>query len=59
MPLIKTTRSARVALWALRIYLLVLLGLIGLKFVRMSHGSADKAGAATGPAAVVAPKSDP
>lgn len=33
MPRIKTTRTTRVALWALRIYLLILLGLIALKFI--------------------------
>jgi hypothetical protein len=35
MPRIKTTPMVRAALWALRIYLLVLLSLIGFKFVRM------------------------
>jgi len=35
MPRIKTTPTVRVALWALRIYLLILLSLIGLKFVRV------------------------
>ena len=35
MPRIKTTLMVRIALWALRIYLLVLLSLIGLKFTRM------------------------
>lgn len=34
MARIKTTRMVRIALWALRIYLLVLLSLIGLKFMR-------------------------
>ncbi len=34
MPRIKTTPMVRIALWALRIYLLVLLSLIGLKFTR-------------------------
>jgi len=44
MPRIKTTPTVRVALWALRIYLLVLLALIGLKFARVfSHsGKAGK-----------------
>ncbi|HUJ44605.1 MAG TPA: hypothetical protein VLW52_13475 [Opitutaceae bacterium] len=59
MPLIKTTRTARVALWALRIYLLVLLALIGLKFVRMSHGSADKGNAAVNPVTAVPPRATP
>jgi hypothetical protein len=35
MPRIKTTKTVRFALWALRIYLLILLTLIGLKFVRV------------------------
>lgn len=54
MPRVKTTRTVRIALWALRIYLIVLLGLIGLKFMRVSTGSAknpvtvtDKAETAT------------
>jgi len=38
MPRIKTTRTVRIALWALRVYLLILLSLIGLKFTRVfSH----------------------
>jgi hypothetical protein len=39
MPRIKTTRTAKMALWALRIYLLILLSLIGLKFVRVFSSS--------------------
>jgi hypothetical protein len=39
MPRIKTTPMVRVALWALRVYLLVLLSLIGLKFARVFSGS--------------------
>jgi hypothetical protein len=35
MPRIKTTRTAKVALWALRVYLLVLLVLIAFKFTRV------------------------
>jgi len=35
MPRIKTTRTVRFALWALRIYLLILLMLIGIKFARV------------------------
>lgn len=35
MPRVKTTPMVRIALWALRIYLLILLSLIGLKFSRM------------------------
>ena len=35
MARIKTTRTVRFALWALRIYLLILLILIGIKFVRV------------------------
>jgi hypothetical protein len=57
MPRVKTTRTVRVALWAIRIYLLVLLTLIGLKFLRVSHGTAagtppEQAPAAT-PSALV------
>ncbi|HWZ94132.1 MAG TPA: hypothetical protein VNW30_02975 [Opitutaceae bacterium] len=50
------TRTVRVALWALRIYLLVLLALIGLKFVRTfaSPGNANPPAAST-----PAPKSAP
>jgi hypothetical protein len=59
MPRIKTTRSARVALWALRIYLLILLGLIGLKFVRMSTSASGPGRAAGGPASANAPKPAP
>jgi len=39
MPQVNTTRTVRIALWALRIYLIVLLSLIGLKFVRMIRGT--------------------
>ncbi len=48
MPRIKTTPMVRIALWALRIYLLILLSLIGLKFARMYSQSkpGGKAGAA-------------
>lgn len=35
MPRIKTTPTVRVALWAIRIYLLILLALIGVKFLRV------------------------
>ena len=34
MPRIEMTRTAKVALYGLRIYLIVLLTLIGLKFVK-------------------------
>ncbi len=49
MPYIKTTPMVRIALWALRVYLLVLLGLIGLKFTRMYSQSkkADQPAATT------------
>jgi hypothetical protein len=48
MPRIKTTRTVRVALWALRIYLLVLLSLIGLKFARAFSNSSKQAVPAAG-----------
>ena len=44
MPRIKTTPMVRVALWALRIYLLILLSLIGLKFARVFSGSHNQDG---------------
>ena len=51
MPRIKTTPMVRVALWALRIYLLILLSLIGLKFARMySQAKNDSKTAETTPA---------
>jgi len=59
MPLIKTNRTARFALWALRVYLLVLLALIGLKFVRMAAGPADQGKPVVGPMAAHAPKPAP
>ncbi len=48
MPRIKTTPMVRIALWALRVYLLILLSLIGLKFARMysQSRSQHKIGAA-------------
>jgi hypothetical protein len=52
MPRIKTTPMVRVALWALRIYLLILLSLIGLKFARVFSGSHTQDGSATGAQAV-------
>ena len=52
MPRIKTTRTVKVALWALRFYLLVLLILIGFKFARVfsqsrNEGKSAAAGAST------------
>jgi hypothetical protein len=38
----------RTALWALRIYLLILLSLIGLKFARVFSGSHKQEGATSG-----------
>jgi hypothetical protein len=38
----------RIALWALRIYLLILLSLIGLKFARVFSGSHAKDGSTNG-----------
>ncbi len=42
MPRIKMTPMVRIALWALRIYLLVLLSLIGLKFARIYSQSTSE-----------------
>ena len=52
MPRIKTTRMVRIALWALRIYLLILLSLIGLKFARVFYSSRKQAGSSPGAQAV-------
>ncbi len=52
MPRIHTTPMVRIALWALRIYLLILLSLIGLKFVRVFSGSHTQDGSTTGAQAV-------
>jgi len=52
MPRIKTTPMVRIALWALRIYLLILLSLIGLKFVRVFSGSQNQAGSTAAAQAV-------
>ena len=57
MARIKTTRTVRFALWALRIYLLILLTLIGIKFVRVfSNSHKQDSAAPSPPAAVDAPK---
>jgi hypothetical protein len=52
MPRIKTTPMVRIALWALRIYLLILLSLIGLKFARVFSGSQKQAGSTVAAQAV-------
>jgi uncharacterized ion transporter superfamily protein YfcC len=49
MARIKTTKTVRFALWALRIYLLILLLLIGIKFVRVFASSQKQDPAATSP----------
>jgi hypothetical protein len=56
MPRIKTTKTVRFALWALRIYLLILLILIGIKFVRVFSSShkADQAASSPPASATVA-----
>jgi hypothetical protein len=51
MARIKTTRTVRFALWALRIYLLILLLLIGIKFVRVFSSSQKQDHAAPSPPA--------
>jgi hypothetical protein len=42
MPRIKITPTVRVALWALRVYLLVLLTLIAIKFLRVFSATTDR-----------------
>jgi len=48
MPRIHTTPMVRIALWALRVYLLILLSLIGLKFVRVFSSSHKQEGSTSG-----------
>jgi hypothetical protein len=43
MPRIKMTRTVRIALWAWRIYLLVLLTLIAIKFIRVFSSTIERA----------------
>jgi hypothetical protein len=50
MARIKTTPTVRFALWALRIYLLILLTLIGIKFVRVFSSSHKQDSAGSSPA---------
>jgi hypothetical protein len=54
MPRIKTNRTIKIALWALRLYLLVLLSLIGLKFMRVFSSSQKADAAASAPPSVAA-----
>jgi hypothetical protein len=53
MPRIKTTPMVRIALWALRVYLLILLSLIGLKFARVFSGSQKQDAPAPGAPAIL------
>jgi hypothetical protein len=53
MPRINTTPTVRAALWALRIYLLILLSLIGLKFVRVFSSSTKQDNTTKGAASIV------
>jgi hypothetical protein len=48
MPRIKTTPMVKAALWALRIYLLILLSLIVLKFAQVFSSSAKRSSVALG-----------
>lgn len=52
MARIKTTRTVKFALWALRIYLLVLLTLIGIKFARVFSSTQGPETATAAPQAV-------
>jgi hypothetical protein len=58
MARIKTTPMVRFALWALRIYLLILLTLIGIKFVRVFSSSRKPANADPSPAAAATVATD-
>ena len=53
MARIHFTRMVQLALWALRIYLLILLILIGLKFVRVFSSSQKQDNATPKPPATV------
>ena len=55
MARVKTTPMVRTALWAIRIYLLVLLTLIGLKFLRVSSAAGKNPSPAATPAAKASP----
>jgi Na+/proline symporter len=59
MPRIKTTPTVRFALWALRVYLLILLMLIGIKFARVFSSSQKQGNAATSPPAAAAAATNP
>jgi hypothetical protein len=54
MARIKTTPMVRFALWALRIYLLILLVLIGIKFARVFSSSHKQDSDAASPATAAA-----
>jgi hypothetical protein len=56
MARVKTTPMVRTALWAIRIYLLVLLTLIGLKFLRVSSAAGRNPPPAAAPDAAPLPK---
>ena len=63
MARIKTTPMVRFALWALRIYLLILLVLIGIKFARVFSSShqqqaSDAASAAAATSATTQPTAE-
>ena len=59
MARIKTTPMVRFALWALRIYLLILLTLIGIKFARVFSGSHLQASEAASAAATTVTTTQP
>jgi hypothetical protein len=59
MARIKTTPTVRFALWALRIYLLILLTLIGIKFARVFSNSHKQDGNAASPVAAVVVANQP
>jgi len=59
MPRIKTTPMVKAALWALRVYLLILLSLIVLKFTRVFSGSRQPDSPTPNPAAANAATNQP
>jgi len=59
MAHIKTTPMVRFALWALRIYLLILLVLIGIKLARVFSSSHQQDADTTNPATAVVTTNQP
>jgi hypothetical protein len=59
MARIKTTRTVKAALWTLRIYLLILLTLIGIKFARVFSSTQKPDATSSTPATIVPASTNP